>query len=463
MFTRRKIIVGVCAVALCSPAIRRARAGDIWAINPANENRAFNTHLLKTPKRRATPTNEQELIEAFLQVRRENLPMRVQSSGHCFAGLSQSDDTLLDVRHLNQVQLNIAAKTMTTGAGANIAKINRATAPHNLVLPAGYCQTVALGGHVSGGGVGVLSRQFGLACDSLLSARIMTASGTVLDVDQENHSDLFWALRGGGAASFGIVTQYQFKLHQPKPVFLATVRLRPNREDAARWLMQLQELIETAAPTFSFNVYVTNIDGVRMDISLRLVSSTPQWETAILFNEILTLGHITDAPKINSGTFHEMADIMWPLDHYGERAAKIGSDFLAGPIGEEDWLKLISYTADNRRNALYFSIEALGGAIDDLSNSQTPYAHRGKAKYLIQYETRFVEGQPTEPRIAAFYGMKAALNAVTTGGAYFNYPEPDLPNWGEAYFGGNFQRLKAVKRRYDPDDVFNHPLSIPIV
>ena len=164
-------------VALGGDAKADSVTDDLWAEDPDAGNRAYNLRHLNSPKRRALIRNEEDLVRAFQEIRARGDSFRIQSSGHCFAGFSQSEETLIDLREFNTVDVNLVEQTVTTGAGATIRSINKATAQHDLALPAGYCDTVAIGGHATGGGIGVLSRRFGLTSDNLLSANLVGASG----------------------------------------------------------------------------------------------------------------------------------------------------------------------------------------------------------------------------------------------------------------------------------------------
>ncbi|CAN0603679.1 unnamed protein product, partial [Ectocarpus sp. 12 AP-2014] len=166
---------------------------------------AYNLRTAKVPKLRARCQTEDGLKQVLDWVQRTDMPFTVQSGGHCYEGLSQSDELIIDLSALNAARLQEAG-TLIAQPGVRLWQANDTAAQLGKALPAGYCQHVALGGHVCGGGTGILSRRFGLTCDNLLSARILTASGGILDVSPTTDADLFWALRGGGSGSFGIVT-----------------------------------------------------------------------------------------------------------------------------------------------------------------------------------------------------------------------------------------------------------------
>ena len=163
-----------------------------------------------------------------------------------------------------------------------------------------------------------------------------------------------------------------------------------------------------------------------------------------------------------TGSFLEVADKLWPRNYYPNGYFDIRSDFVGSVLSPDDWSEILTSLADESRNGVSFSIEALGGAIDDLDNNATAYAHRKSAKFVVQYVARLIPGQPYFPRIEALKRLQSSFSAFTTGGAYYNYPERDRAHDLTEYWGDNFPKLKSIKTAYDPDNLFNHALSIPV-
>ena len=140
--------------------------------------------------------------------------LAVRSGGHSYAGYSTiHDGVMVDMRRIAGIRRLSGNRTVTIGPGAQLIDVYAALAAHGLTIPAGTCPSVGIGGHLQGGGMGLAGRQLGLACDRLRSVRIVTADGRALHCDARNHSDLFWALRGGGGGNFGIVTQFELAPH----------------------------------------------------------------------------------------------------------------------------------------------------------------------------------------------------------------------------------------------------------
>ena len=168
----------------------------------------------------AAPADVQKCL-AF--VRKFGLPFAPRSGGHNYNGYSTSLGLVIDVTRMHTVTVNTSTNTAMIGAGTRLIDVYNNLAQHRLTLPAGSCPTVGIAGLTLGGGVGVIGRKFGLTCDNLLSAQVITAEGRVLTTDATHDPDLFWALRGGGGGNMGIVTSFTFKVHPVSTLTLFTL------------------------------------------------------------------------------------------------------------------------------------------------------------------------------------------------------------------------------------------------
>lgn len=425
-------------------------------------NRSFNLLHIRVPKRRTLITSETELTRALLQTLHRGHNFRIQSSGHCFAGHSQSRETLIDLRKLNAVSVDPDAQTITLGAAANVGDVISATAPHGLALPAGYCQTVSMGGHVTGGGIGVLSRRYGLACDHLLSVRMLTANGKIINVSNEENADLFWALRGGGASSFGVVSQMTLQLRKPGAVAMVKMELSLPPARAAKWITYWQQLAAGADPKFNFHLDVQNhVDG-KILLRPRLVSSASNQETHDMALAVSQFDELLKLPKISQGSFAQISDQLWKRSFFPQDRNLITSAYQKAPLNPSQWSAILTKLQTHSNSGFGFSIEGLGGAINDLSSTATAYPHRRGSQFLIQIHANGLSNPPAAEENLWFDTMVEAFESGSTHGAYFNYPQRDLPNWARRYWGENLERLVEIKNKWDPKNVFHHGQSIPL-
>ena len=167
-------------------------------------------------------------------------PLAIRGGGHTVAGFSTCDEgLLLDLGHLRRVDVDPATRTASVGRGALLAELDGASAPYGLVAPAGVISHTGVGGLTLGGGMGWLSRRFGMTVDSLIGAELVLADGSIIATSVDGEPDLFWALRGGGG-NFGVVTEFRFRLHDLGTVTVGDWHYPPD--DAVRLLREVGEL-----------------------------------------------------------------------------------------------------------------------------------------------------------------------------------------------------------------------------
>lgn len=382
------------------------------------------------------------------------------SSGHCFAGTSLSGDGVLDARNLNQITIDPDRAQMRVGAGARLGQINAAADAYGLALPAGYCQTVAIGGHVQAGGIGVLSREYGLTCDHLLAAQVRLADGRQVWADDTRHSDLFWALRGAGGGSFSFLEQLVFQLRPVGRCALVYMAQEMDAADAGLVLEKWQE-ITAQSPTFiSHHGLAYALGNGRVVLTLRQFASQVGPETVAvaralfaLLTDIPSATQAPETPRIFEGTYGAMADTIWPRDLYGARRRTHACEMAARALPAAALAQALA--AMSPETALI--LEPLGGAI--VSKAGGAFAHRG-ATAKLQWSRNVAEDETQAQIYAGFAATRAALQPHCTGGVYAGYPDPYRPRndqWLDSTPG-----LQQVKQTYDPQNRFRHAVSVPL-
>jgi len=173
---------------------------------------ASNLRTTLRPALRAVCKTEQAVAAVLAWIRSNGFLFAVRSGGHSYEGFSQSVNVVIDTRRVDGVTLDTAGETVTVGAGASLGTVYEALQDSGFAFSAGSCPTVGVAGHALGGGFGLLARIYGLTCDNLLSVRIVNADSQVLAADPQHEPDLFWACRGGGGGSFGIATEFSFRM-----------------------------------------------------------------------------------------------------------------------------------------------------------------------------------------------------------------------------------------------------------
>lgn len=189
----------------------------------------FNSMIDKRPAYIAQCADAEDVVSALAFARQQGLPISVRSGGHSVAGNSLVQDGLVvDMRNANAVSVDPDARTATVGGGATWSHFDRAAEPHGLATTGGRVSTTGVAGLTLGGGSGWFERKFGLSCDSLISVELVSADGRQVTASEDENSELFWALHGGGG-NFGIATSFEFRLHPLPVATLALLLFPPDR------------------------------------------------------------------------------------------------------------------------------------------------------------------------------------------------------------------------------------------
>jgi FAD/FMN-containing dehydrogenase len=412
--------------------------------------------------------------------RAHGLRFAARSGGHSYAGYSLSHGIVIDVSPMAAVRPHPATDTVTIGAGARLIEVAAGLAPTGRMLPGGTCATVGISGLTMGGGQGVTGRRFGLTCDSLRSATVVLADGSVVTADASTHPDLFWALRGGGGGNFGVVTSFTFATHalarltafslswpwsRADDVLKAWQTWAPNAP-APLWSSCRLRWIPGSGPSVSvsgaWSAAPAGLAG-HLDQLASAVGSAPT-------RSVRTMSYL-DAEMYFAGcSGFAVDDCSLTVD--GGRLSRQGSlaksDFFDRAIPNAVIGKLLG-RIEARGGAPALSshgggvlFDAWGGKIAQTAPNATALPHR-HAHFLAQEFVTF--GSLTQAELTAnrhwLHALWQTLRPAASGFAYVNYIDPDLTGWLHAYYGANLARLVEVKRTYDPQDAFRFAQSIP--
>jgi hypothetical protein len=412
-----------------------------------------------------------------------DLPFAVRCGGHSYAGYSLSKGIVLDVSRMPAVHAE-SDGLATVGAGARLIDVVSGLAPAGVMVPGGTCATVGISGLTLGGGQGVTARLFGLTCDSLEAARVVTADGRVLTCDAHHHPDLFWALRGGGGGNFGVVTSFTFRTHAAPTLTLAA--LRWPWAAAGEVLGAWQEWGPSAPPNLWSSCRLRWEPGVGPTVGIEAVWAGspsglgPYLDTlsamagAAPSRSATTMSYLDAALYLAGCTGLSMTQCRLTTQSSAgmlKREASLArSDFFDRSISGNVARSLLSSIAARGDSIALASqeggvvLDAWGGRIAEVADDATALPHR-QAKFLAQEFVTF-KTAISDPLIAAnrkwLDKLWRGLRPAVSGFAYINYIDPELPNWPQAYYGASLGRLIDVKRSYDPDDVFQGAQGIPI-
>jgi FAD/FMN-containing dehydrogenase len=291
---------------------------------------------------------------------------------------------------------------------------------------------------------------------------MVDAEGRQIAANANSNSDLFWASRGGGGGSFGIATSFRFEtVEVPRVIVFEIDWVLPN--DATVGLMNAwQELAPTAADEIASILYV-NRRGKDTLLVRQVGQSVGGREELERWVEMLSRA----AKPWSHPRFREQS--IGDASRYYSRPAGSAmgfydsrSDIVSKPLPAEAFVEMTDHLARSRPGALTVSCEALGGAVSRAPSDATAFPHRGDTSYLIQYSTEYFDPLHARKNRQDLSNIYSALRPAMFGAAYVNYPDITLKDWPRAYWQSNVERLKAIKLKYDPENLFRHGHSVPL-
>jgi FAD/FMN-containing dehydrogenase len=417
--------------------------------------------------------------------RKFKVPFAARSGGHSYAGWSGTNGLIIDVSRLKTVA--VSGATATAGAGTRLIDFYRGLAAKGRAVPGGSCPTVGIAGLALGGGIGVTARAHGLTCDNLESLQIVTANGAVLTAtaDPAHHSDLFWACRGGGGGNFGVVTSLTFRtrpapspvlfsLHWPwsqaAKVIAAWQSWAPHAPDALWSNLHLAAAPGGATPSIRVGgTYLGSVSGAATLLDQLYAKAGSHPSSTFLSNpEPYLNAMLVEAGCSSLG--YQACHLPWYAS--GGKLARqpqfAKSDFFTTPLSSAGIAALLAGIVALQRvhgaagGAGGVAFDALGGAVNRVAPSATAFVHRN-ALFSAQYTTGWTNGAASAGianQRAWLRSFWSSMRRYASGQAYQNYIDPDLANWQQAYYGGNYARLSAIKRKYDPASLFTFPQAI---
>jgi FAD/FMN-containing dehydrogenase len=479
--TRRRLLEGIAATAIFSPAVFAASRPSNAATLPKlpglassealllpstdrNFDRyqpAYNRRTLLRPQLRALCKTPKSVAVMVDWARTNMVPFALRSGGHSYEGFSQSPSVVIDTRLMNKVEIDTAGRILTVGAGAALGDIYKQIAAKRFAFPGGSCPTVGVSGHALGGGYGLLARPLGLACDSLQSIELVDPQARTVEADQRQRPDLFWACRGGGGGSFGVATSFRFKLHPVGQVIVFGVTWSLNAARAAK-IMKAWQAWAPHAPSAITSIFKIGkgADGsINAHCAGQSVGSMSQVREEL--KVLLNVEQPNAVPVIKSKSF--LAAVNYFSGGWAQAStySKCKSDYVMSPLSDDGIATLIDGLRRLPANAIVPICDAYGGAVADIAPDATAFARRTGTLYCIQYYSSWAAATDTPTHLARMKDLYASMRPYVSGAAYVNYCDLELPDWSDAYWGANLARLKQVKSAFDPDNVFRHAQSVP--
>ncbi len=428
--------------------------------------RVWNGMIDKHPSLIVEAADVGDVAPTIAFARESRLPLAIRGGGHNVAGNGTVDDGIvLDLGRLNTVEVDPVARLVRVGAGATLADVDRATEPHVLAVPVGVVSGTGIAGLTLGGGVGWLTRRYGLTIDNLVGADVVLATGELVRASADEHPDLFWGLRGGGG-NFGVVTSFTFRAHPlgPDPFAGTLIYERTRWKDALRayavWTADVPDEVTTLV---TFMVPPADWElGDRVLMFLGFAWAGPDRDAGEAVVDRLRAEcppdvAVTDPTRWT--TFQSAFDAAMPKgvraywrNAWFEHLDSDVIDVLATGCGAQSWF---GTAAD---------LHHMGGAFAKVPEDATAFPDRSAGFWLNIYGF-WPDAADDAARTAWVKGFSDAFRPHAMDTQYVNFlgqdDDPAMTKALAVYGPSKLDRLVALKRRYDPENLFRINHNIP--
>lgn len=427
--------------------------------DPAYQNlrKICNAAIDQHPSVIARCLNKDDISIAVLFARKHKLELAARGGGHQVTGygLDAGQSLLLDTRLMKRVSMRKVGNhhIARIHTGALWGDVDQHTLPRGFAAVGGENRYVGAIGYTLGGGYGYLSRNRGMACDTVRSLEVINADGECLLVNRRRHQDLFWAMRGAGMGNFGITARLDLEVKPIRPKVFTASLLWPLKN--ARAVIQTYQQLHLNAP----NTLCLNLEiGILNKIDFVVVTGMfdgPANTGSKLIKPLLDLKPAKQRVRTESYAKFQSMD----GDSAG-LAAVWKTGYPAVKLMPESALEIMveySRKLPVTANGSLSGLEPLGGKINDVAPDGTAFVHR-QALWNFDIFAFWNPASPKDGELVRKWAQDyyADMQPYLSGSVYQNYPDADLPDWADAYYGSNLDRLRNVKCRYDPDRVFGH-------
>jgi FAD/FMN-containing dehydrogenase len=419
--------------------------------------RLHNGMIDKRPALIARCRGSADVADAIGFARRHGLEITVRGGGHNVAGLAVCDDGLMiDLSLMKGIQVDPKTRRVRAQGGVTWRELNRETQAHGLAVTGGVISTTGIAGLTLGGGLGWLMGKHGLALDNLVGADVVTASGEIVRASAEENPDLFWGLRGGGG-NFGVVPWFEYRLH---PVGQMTSGLVAHPLAQARDVMRLYRDATRSLPDeltlFSGLLHAPDGSGAQLAAIIAAHCGS------------LTDGAAALAPIKKFGA--PLMDVIGPMS-YEATNTMLDGGFPRGALNywKATFLTALSDAAIDAMLTAFKAapspmsgmvIEHFHGAVTRVGPTDTAFPHRGEA-YNLVIVAEWLDPADSDRNIAWARQTFDAMQPFAARARYVNYlADDEAANPGEGAYGPNLARLRSLKAKYDPTNVFRRNQNI---
>jgi FAD/FMN-containing dehydrogenase len=407
-----------------------------------------------------------DVAAAIGYARTNGLEIAIRGGAHSMPGMSSVDDGLVvDLSPMNQVSVDSEAKLARCGGGALLGDLDRATQEHGLAVPAGVVSHTGVGGLTVGGGMGWLTRMAGLTIDNLVSAEVVMADGRILRASDEENSDLFWAIRGGGS-NFGVVTEFEFRLHEAGPMVQLGIAFF-GLDQGTDMFRLARELIPATPRT------VTVMPGALNAPPEPFVPAEYQLQPGYA---LVVVGF--GGAEEHAGVMARIRDGMTPLFDFADTLPFVALQSMLDEANEwgrhcydkgcyleeltDGAIQVITEWVPQKNSPLTVVLfYRLDGAYSEMDEDATAFGGGRSPRYAVFLIAVCPVPELLPPERAWVRGCWEALKPHSIdAGSYVNAITDNEPDRVRAAYGSKYERLQAIKREYDPDNLFHRNANI---
>ncbi len=416
-----------------------------------------------SPNGIAECVSREDVRTCILWAKKYGIPIVARSGGHSYGGYSTTTGLMIDMSSMNEVAYNPASMMLRTGGGARNKHVFAVGKTAGVAITHGRCFEVGVAGLTLGGGIGFDMRRNGYTCDKLVETEMVLANGSIVTCNATQNEDLFWACRGGGGGNFGINTSFTFEAFSVGQISVFNIEWDQKIPE----LLAASQVMIAAAP---------NTFGLKLAVSVRKEAGINKYKLAILGSFEGNLAGLQQilapmmAVQLPTNTMMEEA-AYWDgqekiseegKPEYAHERSRFVNGYLNSAAIQTIVTNLESWPGTSKAATWKFFL--MGGAINDHQPADMAIVHRGYTM-LSSVELEWTTSDSSqviasnEQWLTSFHNQMATF---TSNNCYQNFIDPHQDNYLQAYYGQNLAKLKLVKAKYDPENLFTYAQAIPI-
>lgn len=448
-----------------------------YASDRMDSDNAFNRYPLMI----VYCSGSADVVQTVKFCNEQKLEICLRAGGHSTEGYSVLDGrVLIDVSNIKGIFVDPDSMTSTVGAGVTWGEYNQELNAYGLHNPGGSCNSVGMAGYTMGGGYGYTSMRWGIACDSLIEVRVVTASGEIVTANANSHPELLWAHQGGTGGNFGVVVGMKYRLQKLKDVW--PIQVNWPIDDAAKVLKAWQDEMTKTLQDLDLGLLgflaIQEVRGKAPGGASCTINQPYFCIRGIYSGASKEAGQAALQPLLKVGTPSFPAGPLWQYqvpyseanEHLLDNVEGIIPDsiketkrcaYIERALGEAEFQKMVDYfkTSPNPYNIV--SMEPYGGAINQVAPHQTAFVHRNAYFDIFTDSFWMKDSEKAEAfRWLKDYYESPEMKGLWSNRYYQNYVNAEYTDWQHGYFGENYDKLQQVKAKWDPQNRFRYPQSI---